>query len=79
MELCPFKDDDVTSHYYGFSKRALLIQGGVLRTFLVLRAWICSKHTLVEKTEIKLSLITPGFMAHAHSAGWSDAFISLGS
>lgn len=79
LELCPFKDDDVTSHYYGFSKRALLIQGGVLWTFLVLRAWICSKHTLVEKTEIKLSLITPGFMAHAHSAGWSDAFISLGS
>lgn len=31
--------------------------------------WICSKHTLVEKTEIKLTLMTPGFMAHAHSAG----------
>lgn len=31
--------------------------------------WICSDHTLVEKTEIKLTLVTPGFMAHAHSAG----------
>lgn len=32
-------------------------------------AWICSKPPLLEKTEIKLTRMTPGFMAHAHSAG----------
>lgn len=77
LELCPFRDDDVTSIYRGFNKRALSIQGVVLWAFWVLRVWICSKHTLVEKTEIKLTLMTPGFMAHARSAGVVPLFPSV--